>query len=136
MIALSTKGRFEAAVMRPPAAQDIRDAAAAARGGHAEALFDIAAALAHAAFAAPETGRAVYAAFCAGWLGEGDVLAMPDAAAVPLSRDFWDAFWDQFADQAPPDPLAITGRVVALGGKLDFSMLARSEAVAAAPPKA
>jgi ubiquinone biosynthesis protein Coq4 len=136
MLTPATKARFEAAVMCPPVAQDIRAAAAAARTGRSEALFDIAAALAHAAFAAPETGRAVPAAFCAGWLGDGAMLAMPDAAAAPLSRDFWDAFWDQFVDNGPSDPLAITGRVVALGGKLDLSMLARSEAVAAAHPKA
>jgi ubiquinone biosynthesis protein Coq4 len=136
MITAAQKSAFEAAVLRAPDAQALRDAAEAARTGRSDALFDVAAALCHAAFVAPETARAVYAAFCAGWLGNGALLAMPKAAAAPASRDLWDAFWEMFAERGPSDPLAITGRVVALSGRLDPSLLARSEAVAANHPKA
>jgi ubiquinone biosynthesis protein Coq4 len=135
-ISAQTKAGFEAAVMRAPDAQRIREAATSARNGRSDALFDLAAALAHAAFAAPETARAVTAAFCAGWLDGGAMLAMPDAAAAQLSRPFWDTFWNLFADHGPSDALAITGRVVALGGTLDPSLTARSERVAAQHPKA
>jgi ubiquinone biosynthesis protein Coq4 len=136
MIAEHIRASFEAAVRRTPDAQAIRAAAAAARDGRTEALFDLAAALAHAAFAAPETARAVYAAFCAGWLDSGSTLPMPDAAAAPLSPAFWETFWTLFAGDGPSDALAITGRVVALGAMLDPSLLARSETVAASHPKA
>ncbi len=136
LLCAQTKASFEGAALRAPDAQGIRIAAAAARHGGKDALFGVAAAFAHAAFAAPETARAVYAAFCAGWLGGGTMIAMPAAAAAPLSRPFWDAFWDLFVDHGPSDPLAITGRVVALGGKLDPSLIARGERVATRHPKA
>lgn len=135
MISSETKRDFETLVPRKPDAGALRAAAAAARNGDGQAMLRLAAGLMHAAFAAPETASAVYEAFRAGWLG-GDCSAIPNATAAPLSAAFWDAFWALFDGALPSDPLAITGRVVALAGLVDPSFLARAEAVARTHPKA
>ena len=99
-------------------------------------MLRLAAALAHAAFAAPETGRAVYAAFRDGWLGGVESIAMPSAAPAPLSPAFWTAFWALLENDAAQDALAFTSRVVALAGVVDPALRDRAEAVARTHPKA
>lgn len=136
MITLAQKQSFEARTSAAPDADAVRTASAAAKTGNAQAMQDVAVALCHAAFAAPETARAIYAAFRTGWLGTGEVLAMPRVDAAPLSRAFWDSFWAQLEDTGPSDPLQVTGRVVASGALLDPSMLERSEAASRTHPKA
>ncbi|HXC57162.1 MAG TPA: Coq4 family protein [Rhizomicrobium sp.] len=130
------KRSFEAAAVAAPAAATVRAAAAAAKRGDRTAAWHLAAAFCHCAFAAPETAPAVYAAFRAGWLGDGAFLAVPDVPPASLSIPFWRAFWDLFEAPAAPDALAITQRVVALGAFVDPALRARAEAVARAHPKA
>jgi ubiquinone biosynthesis protein Coq4 len=130
------KHAFEAMAAQTPDTARLHDAAAAAKAGNGGALLLLAAALAHAAFAAPETGPAIYAAFRGGWLDGGDAIAMPVAPPAPLSRAFWKAFWTLLENDAPVDALALTGRVVALAAVVDPSLRDRAEAVARAHPKA
>lgn len=136
MISGEQKLAFEALAREPPAAANLHAAAAAAKAGDQKALLRLAAALAHAAFAAPETGRAVYAAFSCGWLRGGDRIAMADAPPAPLSPAFWNAFWALLENDTAQGALAFTGRVVALAGAVDPSLLGRAEAVARKHPKA
>jgi len=136
MISGEQKRVFEASVAARPDAAALRSDAAAAKAGQSEAAIRLCAALAHCAFAAPETARAVYAAFRTGWLGGEDLIAMPDVAPAPISDGFWQTFWALFGEGAPSDPLAITGRIVALSAQVDPSLLARFEAVSRTHPKA
>jgi ubiquinone biosynthesis protein Coq4 len=130
------KRLFEAMAAQAPDAARLRAAAAAAKAGDGGALLCLAAVLAHAAFAAPETGRAIYAAFRNGWLGGGDAIAMADAPPAPLSPAFWAAFWALLENEAPVDALAFTGRVVALAGVVDPALQGRADAAARIHPKA
>jgi hypothetical protein len=132
------KKAFEARATMPPQAPAIHASAIAARNGDRVALTEIACALVHCAFAAPETARAVYAALRSGWLGQGDFPAMPAVAPAPLSPDFWNAFWElkRDRDDGPMDALAITSRIAALGAFMDSTLRARAEAIAALHPKA
>ena len=138
MISAKQREAFETRTARRPDADGLQADAQAARRGDGEALHSLAAALAHCAFAAPETAPAVYAALRSVWLGGSGPIAVPAAAPAELSRAFWTAFWElQDARRAGQmDALAITSRVAALGGFLDPSLRARAEAIAATHPKA
>jgi ubiquinone biosynthesis protein Coq4 len=128
---------FETLANERPDATGICVAAAAARAGDASAIVPLAAAFVHCAFAAPETARGVYAAFRAGWLGDGETGPISAAPPAPLSNAFWEAFWALFSDSAQgANPLEVTGHVIALGALTDPSLLARAEAVARIHPKA
>jgi ubiquinone biosynthesis protein Coq4 len=107
-------------------------------GGSAEDRLAIAAALAHAAFAAPETIAATYDAAAQGWRGapvEGPSITMPVHAAAPISARFWTAF-DALVDpnRGPTSPGEVTIETAALGAELDPALKARSAEVALTYP--
>jgi ubiquinone biosynthesis protein Coq4 len=136
VIADSQKRAFEAQARRRPDAAQLRACAAAARTGDRDATERLCAALLHGAVAAPETARGIYAAFRAGWLGDEEPTQIADAEPAPIAPAFWHAFWALFESGAPGDALAITGRVVALAGQTDPSLLSRAEEAARVHPKA
>jgi ubiquinone biosynthesis protein Coq4 len=115
---------FMAAAQAGPETMAAVEAAAVAAkadpfGAHA-ARATLAAALAHAAFAAPNRTAAIYDAAAAGWLGPATPPAIPapDLPALPIPQALWPDFWALVADAAAGkvDALSITTRSAGLGG--------------------
>ena len=106
--------------------------------GSAEDRLALAAALTHAAFAAPERLVETYDAAAAGWRGaevQGPATAFADLPPAPIS----DALWAEViaildASTAPISPGDVTTRTAALGAFLDESLRPRFAAAAAAYP--
>jgi len=98
----------------------------------------LAAALAHAAFAAPERLVETYDAAASGWRGgdvQGPVITFAHMAPAPISDALWAevaAIFD--ASTAPISPGDVTTRTAALGAFLDDSLKPRCAAAAAAYP--
>lgn len=118
------KSRFLSKVSEPMDAISFRALAATlASGGRkpgAEDRIDLAAALAHTAFLAPDRTAAMYDALAEGWRGEA-ISAAPlppfDAPAEPVPDDLWEAYWSVIEDglAGKLDALSITQRTAALG---------------------
>lgn len=89
-----------------------------------EAGRDLAAALAHAAFVAPERTADIYDHAAAGWYGRPVKAPAIDASTngeppEPLTAAFWDGFWSLVEDTGSGmDALAVTTRTAALGANL------------------
>ncbi len=106
--------------------------------GSADDRLTLSAALAHAAFAAPERLVETYDAAASGWRGadvQGPAIAFAVAAPAPVS----DALWAEVAaildaNTAPISPGEVTTRTAALGAFLDDSLKPRFAAAAAAYP--
>ena len=99
---------------------------------------ELAAALAHAAFAAPERIVETYDAAAAGWRDapiEGPAVPLPAHAPAPISPAFWSALWAQLdPDQPLPTAGEVTLNTAGLGADLDESLKARSAEAALAYP--
>ena len=106
--------------------------------GTADDRLALAAALAHAAFAAPERIVETYDAAAAGWRDApvvGPSLTFASHEAAPVSAAFWTALWAQLdPDQPLPTPGEITLSTAGLGADLDDSLKARSAEAALAYP--
>ena len=94
-----------------------------AAGKHAtvEQRIELASALAHAAFLAPDRIAEVYDAVTLGWRGDHvnaePIATLPDNASEPAPEGLWDAYWAVVEDAVDGklDALAITERTAALG---------------------
>jgi len=99
---------------------------------------ELAAALAHAAFAAPERIVETYDAAAAGWRDapiEGPAVPLPVQAPAPIPPAFWASLWAQLdPDQPLPTAGEITLNTAGLGADLDESLKARSAKAALAYP--
>jgi ubiquinone biosynthesis protein Coq4 len=99
---------------------------------------ELAAALAHVAFAAPERVVETYDAAASGWRDapvEGPVVATPRHGPAPISAAFWSALWAQLdPDQPLPTAGDVTLNTAGLGAHLDESLKARGAAAAMAYP--
>jgi ubiquinone biosynthesis protein Coq4 len=98
----------------------------------------LAAAFAHAAFAAPDRIVDTYDVIARGWLGE-DIQAAPIAAAsaapVTIGQPLWTAFWDLLNDAGSGMSAGdVTSRTAALGACLDPALGARFAQAALAYP--
>ena len=97
---------------------------------------ELAAALAHAAFAAPERIAETYDAAATGWRDaaiEGPTVTPQPHDPAPISAAFWSALWAHL-DQAPTTPGEVTLGAAGLGAHLDESLKARSARAALAYP--
>lgn len=125
MIDAAHRNRFDA-VVRDGLTPGADPAVLAARlradpaTGPAEDRLLLAAAFAHAAFAAPDRIAATYDQAARGWLGALDAAAIRphDVLPVPLPDGFLDAFWQLVSDagQNRMDAIEITTRSAGLGG--------------------
>ena len=99
---------------------------------------ELAAALAHAAFAAPERIAETYDAAATGWRDagvEGPLVLPPRHEPAPISPAFWSALWAQLdPDQPLPTPGEVTLNTAGLGAHLDESLKARGAQAALAYP--
>jgi ubiquinone biosynthesis protein Coq4 len=99
---------------------------------------ELAAALAHVAFAAPERTVEIYDAAASGWRDapvEGPIVTTPRHEPAAISAEFWSALWAQLdPDQPLPTPGEVTLNTAGLGANLDDSLKARSAAAALAYP--
>ena len=99
---------------------------------------ELAAALAHVAFAAPERVVEVYDAAATGWRDtpvEGPPVTPPAHVPAPISPAFWSALWVQLDPDRPlPTAGEITLNTAGLGADLDDSLKARSAEAALAYP--
>jgi ubiquinone biosynthesis protein Coq4 len=99
---------------------------------------ELAAALAHVAFAAPERIVEVYDAAATGWRNEpvaGPAVAPARQGPAPISPEFWSALWAQLDPDLPlPTAGEITLNTAALGADLDESLKARGAQAALAYP--
>ncbi len=106
--------------------------------GTADERLDLAAALTHAAFAAPERLVATYDAAAKGWRGvavQGPAIAFADHAPAPIAEALWievAAILD--VNTAPVTAGDVTTRTAALGAFLDEGLAPRFAATAAAYP--
>jgi len=96
-----------------------------------EQRLDVAASLAHVAFAAPERIGTIYDAFSAGWCGKAiDAKPLPSLQQAPLetSEDLWREFWQVVEDAVAGklDAASITARTAALGAHLSPSFADRA----------
>ncbi len=106
--------------------------------GSADDRLALAAALTHAAFAAPERLVETYDAAASGWRGvdvQGPAIAFADHAPAPISE----ALWAEVAaivdgNTAPVSAGEVTTRTAALGAHLDESLAPRFAAAAGAYP--
>ncbi len=120
----SLKARFLAGVKQPTSIAQIEMLAArcakAKRKASAEDRIDIAAALAHTAFLAPDQTGNVYDALSHGWRGEkinsAPVMAL-DRAPETVPDGLWESYWTIVEDglAGKLDALSITQRTAALG---------------------
>jgi len=132
--------RFRDLAAKAQPAEAVRAlAAGCANGaGSADDRLALAAALAHAAFAAPERLVETYDAAAAGWRGadvQGPALAFADLPPAAISDALWaevSAIFD--VNTAPISPSDVTTRTAALGAVLDESLAPRFAAAAAAYP--
>lgn len=125
MIDAAGRARFDAVVRDgPPPETDIAGLAALLR---ADPLTDpaqdrllLAAAFAHAAFAAPDRIAAIYDAAARGWLGALEAAPIAPLSEPPLALPdgFLDVFWQLVGDagQNRMDAIEITTRSAGLGG--------------------
>ncbi|MEO0981707.1 MAG: hypothetical protein AAFX03_03535 [Pseudomonadota bacterium] len=116
------KTRFLAAVETPPDLGAIRSLgrrlADAGRKAQAGDRLDLAAALAHTAFLAPDRTAEVYDALAEGWRGEAvqaEPIAPLDGPPEPAPPGLWDAHWAVVEDAIAGelDALSITQRTAA-----------------------
>lgn len=124
MDANAIKARFLRSVEKPVSLEVLRAQAqrCAAAGSKAstEDRVDIAAALAHVAFLAPDAIVAAYDTLAEGWQGRA-VEATPvepfDLPAEPAPEGLWEAYWSVVEDghAGRLDALSITQRTAALG---------------------
>lgn len=141
MVDLALQGEFErrTSVGAPPAEVEATARRLRSSPDRAEDRLALAAAFAHAAFAAPERIAQTYDAAAAGWLGApvaGPGIAVQDIDPAPLGRAFWDDFWALVADSGAGGMGAgdATTRTAALGGRLDPSHLAHAARASLAYP--
>jgi ubiquinone biosynthesis protein Coq4 len=103
--------------------------AQAAKSGDSIAGRKLAAALAGAAFRAPERTGTLYDAIARGWLG-APVQAPPlpdiDKTPLTLTHEFWAAFWNLIDTRASLDAGGVTMHVAALGGLLSSDFQQRA----------
>jgi hypothetical protein len=96
----SDRAFFEAEACRLPSFDGARNLAIASKSDGetaAKARLILAAALAGAAFAAPEHVAEVYDGAASGWLGAPvNAAAIParNAPVLSISAEFWASFWD------------------------------------------
>ena len=130
MVDLAFQGEFErrTSAGAPPAEIEAMARRLRSNPGLAEDRLALAAAFAHAAFAAPERIAQTYDAAAAGWLGApvaGPRIAVQDIYAAPLGRAFWTDFWSLVADSGTGMGAGdATSRTAALAARLDPSHLA------------
>lgn len=120
---------FEQMAQRPVPFDTARDLAQTAKVGDLDARLALAAALAGAAFAAPERTGMLYDALAQGWLGvpvNAAPLAVASETLLPLTQEFWSAFWGLFDARTTLDAGGVTMRVAALGASVspDFQQRA------------
>lgn len=118
------KARFLSAVEAPASRAELvrlaRRCAEKGKKATAEDRMDIAAALAHAAFLAPDKTAETYDALAEGWLGRA-VKAAPidpfDKAPEPVPAGLWDEYWGIVEDGIAGnlDAPGVTQRTAALG---------------------
>ncbi|MGN6149539.1 MAG: Coq4 family protein [Rhizomicrobium sp.] len=109
--------------------------AQAAKIGDSSACLKLAAALAGAAFGAPEHTGTLYDAIARGWSGtpvKAAPLPATDKAPLPLTREFWAAFWNLIDTRASLDAGGVTLHVAALGAHVspDFQQRAADACLA------
>ena len=121
------RAQFLERVVVSPDTRDVEAAAralkAAGRKASAGSRIDVAAALAHAAFLAPDRVGEIYDALAAGWSGvpvAGEPLPTLDAPPLAAPEELWDAWWSVVDDalSGELDALSITSRSAALGGMM------------------
>jgi ubiquinone biosynthesis protein Coq4 len=122
--ATTMKARFLDAVEAPATRDELvalaRRCVQAGKRASAEDRMDIAAALAHAAFLAPDKTAETYDALAEGWLGRA-VKATPiepfDRAPEPVPVGLWGEYWGIVEDgiAGTLDALSVTQRTAALG---------------------
>ena len=131
MIDPGFQGEFERLTAAGASTREIEDLArrlrsdAGADEAKAADRLALAAAFAHAAFAAPERIAQIYDAAASGWFGTpvtGAAVAIQDIDPAPLSAAFWADYWGLVSDSG----LGLgagdaTSRTAALGGRLDPS---------------
>ena len=102
-----------------------------AHGSESAAPSSLAAALAHAAFIAPDRTADIYDHAAAGWFGKpvkGPVIApsVRGPWSEPLPQTFWDSFWGLVEDTGSGMGAAVvTTRTAALGACLPSDFAAR-----------
>ena len=111
-----------------------------AHGSESAAPSSLAAALAHAAFIAPDRTADIYDHAAAGWFGKpvkGPVIApsVRGPWSEPLPQTFWDSFWGLVEDTGSGMGAAVvTTRTAALGACLPSDFAARLAPACAAYP--
>lgn len=133
------KSRFLGAVESPATRDELvalgRRCAEAGKKVSPEDRMDIAAALAHAAFLAPDKIAESYDALAEGWLGHA-VKATPidplQPEPEPVPAGLWDEYWGIVEDGSTGklDALSITQRTAALGKFFSPATIARIAAMA------
>ncbi|MFZ4811091.1 MAG: Coq4 family protein [Ilumatobacteraceae bacterium] len=116
---LDSQQAIRAAAERPGTPDRGRVAAAAAKAGDVDALYDLVGLLLRGAVSAPSDLTDAYDGAAEGWLG-----SRPNAAPIPstsaqveVPEEFWTAFWELVLDPATgSDALDITTRTAALSG--------------------
>lgn len=131
------RSRLQAAAAVPPQPGAVRAAARRLRAERDADPLPLAAAFAHAGFAAPGAVAAIYDEAAEGWLGEpvGGPAVARSGERSPIPPAFWAAFWTLIEDAGGGmDALEITGRTAALGALLDPGFTAAAARAASAWP--
>jgi len=132
--------RFRDRAAKAPSAEAVRALAAHCAKGTSAAddRLALAAALTHAAFAAPERLVEIYDAAAHGWRGadvQGPAIPFADHAPAPISEALWTEVSAVFdVNTAPVSPGDVTTRTAALAAFLDEGLTQRMAAAAAAYP--
>ena len=112
----------------------VRDLKSVGRRATAKDRIELAAALAHSAFLAPDQIGELYDRVSEAWLGEkiqASPIATLERESEPPPRDLWATFWSVVEDAADGklDALAITERTAALGGEMPPAFVERVAAM-------
>ncbi len=139
MISDATRRTFELQVSRGEPQRIMQPLAAALRAnlGSVRERMRIAAAVAHAAFAAPERIAEIYDSAATGWFGKdiaGPAIPLSTKEPVPISEDFWGEFWSLVGVTSELGSGDVTTRAATLSGLLDASHQDRVAAASAAYP--
>jgi ubiquinone biosynthesis protein Coq4 len=138
MIEASQTVPFEAIAQAGISAADVQAAATAAKAGDMASRARLAAAFAHAGFAAPERIAEIYDAAALGWYGK-PIAASPMLYEVEaphaIPSQLWTQFWAIMNDpDTGRDAKDITVRSAALGGTYGPDFIARVARVARTYP--
>lgn len=138
MVESGEKKSFEAMAQAGTSLTGLKAAAIAAKTGDVAARKILAAAFAHAAFAAPGRIAPTYDAAAEGWFGRpvngASILPVPDTA-LPIPAGVWSDFWGLISEAGNSIGAGeITARTAAIGGHLPEDYRALAATVCAAYP--